>query len=94
MNNQIEIFQATTEYFSVVKTEGRRKVYRKIKFYNLGAIISVGYHVNSKWGTQFRQWATARLKEYLVDGYAINQKRLAERDMELQQLAIQKKCKP
>ena len=48
------------------------------KYYNLDMIISVGYRVNSKRGTQFRQWATARLKEFLVKGYAINQKRLDE----------------
>ena len=55
-------------------------------YYNLDVIISVGYRVNSKQGTRFRQWATKRLKEYLVDGYSINQKRLAERDMELRDL--------
>jgi prophage maintenance system killer protein len=55
-------------------------------FYNLDVIISVGYRVKSKQGTRFRQWATKRLKEYLVDGYSINQKRLAERDMELRDL--------
>lgn len=47
-------------------------------FYNLDVIISVGYRVKSQRGTQFRQWATQRLKDYLVQGYAINQKRLAE----------------
>lgn len=51
---------ATTEDFSVVQQEGNRKVKRTIKFYNLDAIISVGYRVNSKRGTQFRQWATGR----------------------------------
>ena len=69
---------ATTEFFSVVQIEGKRKVTRKIKHYNLDAILSVGYRVNSKRGTQFRQWATARLKDFLVKGYAINQKRLDE----------------
>jgi len=49
-----------------------------VEYFNLDAIISVGYRVNSKRGTQFRQWATQRLKEYLVQGYAINQKRLDE----------------
>jgi hypothetical protein len=68
---------ATAEFFSVVQKEGKREVNRKIKFYNLDAIISVGYRVNSKRGTQFRQWATQRLKDYLVQGYAINEKRLA-----------------
>jgi death-on-curing family protein len=69
---------ATTELFSVVQQEGKRNVKRKIKYYNLDAILSVGYRVNSKRGTQFRQWATQRLKDYLVQGYAINQKRLDE----------------
>lgn len=77
---------ATTEFFSVVQIEGTRQVKREIKYYNLDAIISVGYRVNSKRGTQFRQWATQRLKEYLVQGYAINEKRLAEKQMHLQTL--------
>ena len=64
-------------------TDGKK--YRT-KYYNLDVIISVGYRVKSKSGTQFRQWATNRLKEYLVDGYAINQKRLEERNLELQHL--------
>ncbi len=51
---------------------------RKMKLYNLEMIISVGYRVNSKQATIFRQWATQRLKDYLVKGYAINQKRLEE----------------
>lgn len=50
----------------------------KIKYYNLDAILSVGYRVNSKQATQFRQWATQRLKDYLVEGYALNEKRLLE----------------
>lgn len=78
--------EATAEFFSVVQSEGKRQVKRDIKFYNLDAIISVGYRVNSKRGTQFRQWATKRLKEYLLEGYSINQKRLAERNLELQHL--------
>lgn len=77
---------ATTEFFSVVQQEGKRKVKRKIKFYNLDAIISVGYRVNSKRGTQFRQWATLRLKDYLVQGYAINEKRLAQKQQEVEHL--------
>jgi death-on-curing family protein len=78
--------KATTELSSVVQAEGSRKVTRRIRFYNLDAILSVGYRVNSKRGTQFRQWATARLKDYLVEGYAINQKRLAEKNLELKRL--------
>lgn len=77
---------ATTEFFSVVQLEGRREVNRKIKFYNLDAIISVGYRVNSKRGTQFRQWATQRLKDYLVQGYAINEKRLTQKQQEVEYL--------
>ena len=66
--------EATTEFFSVVQKEGNRNVKRNIKLYNLDAILSVGYRVNSKRGTQFRQWATQRLKDYLLKGYALNQR--------------------
>lgn len=69
---------STTEDFSVVQMEGERKITRSIRHYNLDVIISVGYRVNSKRGTQFRQWATQRLKDYLIKGQAINQKRLDE----------------
>jgi hypothetical protein len=75
---------STTEFFSVVQIEGKRQVNRKIKDYNLDAIISVGYRVNSKRGTPFRQWATQRLKDYLVQGYAINEKRLKETENKFQ----------
>ena len=63
---------ATTEESSVVQKEGRRQVRMKAMFYNLDAIISVGYRVNSKKGTRFRIWATQQLKEHLVQGYSIN----------------------
>lgn len=77
--NEAELEEnSTTEFFSVVQKEGKRNVKRDIKFYNLDAILSVGYRVNSKRGTQFRQWATQRLKDYLVKGYAINQQRLEQ----------------
>jgi hypothetical protein len=59
---------ATTKEFLVVRIEGTRSVTRKVKHYNLDAVISVGYRVNSKRGTKFRQWATAVLKEYLLRG--------------------------
>ncbi len=62
----------TTEFFSVIQKEGKRNVKRNIKYYNLDAILYVGYRVNSIRGTQFRQWATQRLKDYLLKGYAIN----------------------
>lgn len=59
---------------------------KSVKFYNLDVIISVGYRVKSKQGTQFRQWATQRLKDYLVQGYAINEKRLQEASHKFQDL--------
>lgn len=84
--------KATTEESSVVRQEGNRKVRRKIRFYNLDAIISVGYRVNSKKGTQFRIWATNRLKEYLQQGYIIDKQRFEKNADELQQaLALIKK---
>ena len=76
---------STTEESSVVRMEGKRRVRRKIQFYNLDAVISVGYRVNSKKGTRFRIWATQRLKEYLVQGYAINRQRFEQNAAELQQ---------
>ena len=84
---------ATTEESSVVRQEGKRKVKRKIKFYNLDAIISVGYRVNSKKGTQFRIWATQRLREYLTMGYTLNQQRFEQNAKELESaLALIKKA--
>ena len=62
----------TTEAFSVVRTEGARQVQRNVIHYNLDAIISVGYRVNSILGVKFRQWATGVLKNYLLQGYAVN----------------------
>ena len=59
---------------------------KKTKIYNLDVIISVGYRVKSKQGTQFRQWATQRLKDYLVQGYAVNEKRLKQKNQEIQHL--------
>jgi hypothetical protein len=75
----------TTEDFSVVRQEGKRQVRRRVKHYNLDAIISVGYRVSSKRATQFRQWATQVLKDHLVEGYTLNQRRLAERGVEFEQ---------
>ena len=63
---------STTEYFSVVRKEVTRSVKRSIKFYNLDAIIAVGYRVNSKKATRFRQWATKTLKEYITKGFVLN----------------------
>lgn len=70
--------EATTEDFSVVRQEGKRQVNRRVPHYNLDAIISVGYRVKSATATQFRIWATKRLREYLVQGYSMNQQRLGQ----------------
>ena len=77
---------ATTKDYLVVRTEGKRQVKRNLNHYNLDAIISVGYRVNSRRAVQFRQWATARLKEYLVQGYSLNEQRLQQHKEQLQQL--------
>lgn len=68
--------EATTENFSVVQKEGERQVNRKLKFYNLDAIISVGYRVNSTRATQFRQWCTFVLRQFAIRGYVIDKKRM------------------
>ncbi len=72
---------ATTKDFLAVQTEGKRQVQRTLKHYNLDAIISVGYRVNSKRGVRFRQWATRVLREHLTQGYTLHQARLAERGL-------------
>ena len=76
----------TVANFATVQKEGEREVERNVEHYNLDVIISVGYRVKSKQGTQFRQWATARLKEYLVQGYVLNQRRLEEKNMQVEDL--------
>ena len=68
----------TTEESSVVQTEGARQVRRKAKLYNLDAIISVGYRVNSRRATQFRIWATGILKEYMTKGFVLDDERLKQ----------------
>jgi hypothetical protein len=67
---------ATIRKFRIVRIEGKREVSREIEHYNLAAILAVGYRVRSHRGTQFRQWATARLSEYLVKGFAMDDERL------------------
>ncbi|MFV0402897.1 MAG: virulence RhuM family protein [Bacteroides graminisolvens] len=67
---------STTEDFSVVQQEGSREVCRTIKHYNLDLIIAVGYRVNSKRATAFRQWATAILRDFTLRGYLIDRKRM------------------
>ncbi len=77
---------ATCKQSLQVRKEGKRTVKRKQQIYNLDAILSVGYRISTKRGTQFRQWATQRLKDYLVQGYAINEDRLAQKQQEVQHL--------
>ncbi len=74
--------EATVAKNATVQSEGDRCVTRQVEWYNLDAIISVGYRVNSKRGTQFRIWATSVLKEHLVRGYSLNRQRLAEKGVE------------
>lgn len=68
--------KATTEKISVVRQEGSREVNRTLQFYNLDAVISVGYRVNSIRATRFRQWATSVLREFAIRGYVLDKKRM------------------
>jgi prophage maintenance system killer protein len=75
-----ELDNSTTEDSSVVQVEGKRTVRRSVKIYNLDMIISVGYRIKSQRGIVFRQWANKVLKEFLIEGYSVNKKRLAALD--------------
>ena len=77
---------ATTEDSSVVRLEGKRHIKRILKYYNLDAILSVGYRVNSKKGTQFRIWANRVLKEYLLKGYVLNEEKLKKHESKIKDL--------
>ena len=78
--------EATVKEYLTVQNEGNRKVTRKVKYYNLDVIISVGYRVKSKRGTAFRIWARQIIKDYLVKGYAVNERIRKEQIGELRQL--------
>lgn len=78
--------ETTWREFRQVKKEGAREVTRKVSIYNLDVIISVGYRVKSQVGTEFRKWATQRLKEYLLKGYSINQKLLSTEQQKVKAL--------
>ena len=78
--------EATCAKIAQVQTEGSRQVARVLPYFNLDMIISVGYRVNSKRGVKFRQWANRILKEYLVNGYAVNERMRKEQISELRQL--------
>ena len=77
--------EPTIRKFRIVRQEGKRQVQRDIDHYNLDMIISVGYRVKSQRGVQFRKWATQVLKDHLVQGYTLNQRRLTERGIEFEQ---------
>lgn len=68
--------EATCKSYLQVRSEGERKVRRNVRFYNLDVILAVGYRVRSARGTQFRRWATERLREYLVKGFTLDDERL------------------
>lgn len=74
--------EATSKDFLIVRSESQRTVRREVSHYNLDAIISIGYWVHSKRDVRFRQWATRTLREHLVSGYTINERRLAERGLD------------
>ena len=78
--------EATVKEYLTVQKEGERNVSRKVKYYNLDVIISVGYRVKSKRGTAFRIWARKILKDYLIKGYAVNERLRKEQIGELRQL--------
>ena len=71
-----ELDGSTVARFATVQTEGNREVTREIEYYNLDMIISVGYRVKSQRGVEFRRWANSVLKEYILKGYAVNDKRI------------------
>jgi len=77
---------ATVSKMETVRQEGRRQVRRAVDFYSLDAVISVGYRVNSTQATRFRIWANRVLKEYLVQGYALNNQRLQAQQEHIKQL--------
>ena len=78
--------EATCAKITQVQKEGEREISREINYYNLDVIIAVGYRVNSKRGTDFRIWANKILKDYLIKGYTINEKRLVQQYEQLKEL--------
>ncbi|HVC36772.1 MAG TPA: virulence protein RhuM/Fic/DOC family protein, partial [Gammaproteobacteria bacterium] len=77
--------RATVAKNATVQREGDRSVKRWVEYFNLDAILSVGYRVNSRRGTQFRIWATHTLRDHLIQGYTLNERRLQEQGIEMQQ---------
>ena len=81
-----ELDDSSVREFRTVQKEGSREVTRNITYYNLDMIISVGYRVKSKVATKFRKWATKTLRDYIVQGFAINGQRLKEKESQLETL--------
>jgi len=77
---------STIRNFRIVQKEGRRSIERDVDFYNFDVIISVGYRVKSQRGTEFRIWASKRLKDYIIKGYTVNEKRLLQAENKFQEL--------
>lgn len=77
-----ELDNSTISKMETVQKEGKREIKREIEFYSLDMIISLGYRVNSKRATNFRVWATKTLKDYIINGYAVNEKRLKQKGLE------------
>jgi len=73
--------EATIRKFRIVQKEGKREVSRTVDFYNLDMIISVGYRIKSHVATRFRQWATQRLREYIVKGFILDDERFKNPDL-------------
>lgn len=78
--------KSTVAKFATVQSEGNRKITRSLEYFNLDVIISVGYRVKSKRGTDFRIWANKVLKNYLIEGYALNEKKLNNQNEQLREL--------
>ena len=72
LKEELDYGELTVAKFATVQKEGEREVERQIDFYNLDVIISVGYRVKSKRGVEFRRWANSVLKQYILQGYAVN----------------------
>lgn len=81
-----ELDDSSVREFRTVQKEGSREVTRNITYYNLDMIISVGYRVRSKVATKFRKWATKTLRDYIVQGFAMNEQRLKEKESQLKTL--------
>jgi death-on-curing family protein len=78
--------KSTVSILETVQTEGKREIIRKIEYYNLDLVLSIGYRVNTKRATEFRVWASKILKQYLIKGYAINEKRILDAKEKFNQL--------